>query len=212
MLALPDWSGETVAILASGASAKKAPVALLRNRMRVIAIKEGVQLAPFADIVYSCDRGYWRQFNGLPDFRGLKVGYEAVNGHTDICRITVLAKSDDMLDGPLGTVGAGGNSGFQATNLAVQMGARRILFVGLDLKGDHWFGRTNFPGRSNPAPHNFARWVKAFTRSVPFFQKHGVEVINASPDSALGVYPRMTIEQALKRWELCDAGNAVNAA
>ena len=47
-------------------------------------------------------------------------------------------------------IGGGGNSGFQALNLALQWGARKIILVGFDLtdeNGLHWYGRNSVEGR-----------------------------------------------------------------
>jgi hypothetical protein len=65
-----DWSGREVAIIASGPSAKKSGYAALRDRMPVIAIKENIELAPWADVVYGCDAAWWKKRNGLPEFKG----------------------------------------------------------------------------------------------------------------------------------------------
>ncbi|HCZ48509.1 MAG TPA: hypothetical protein DCZ11_05850, partial [Gammaproteobacteria bacterium] len=45
----------------------------------------------------------------------------------------------------------GGNSGYQALNLAVLLGAERVILLGYDMHGGHWHGRHG--GRlNNPEP------------------------------------------------------------
>ena len=85
----------------------------------------------------------------------------------------------------------GGNSGYQALNLAVLLGSERIILLGYDMHGGHWHGRHG--GRlNNPEPGNFARWIAAF-RTV----RAPVPVINCTPGSALDVFPLANLETVL---------------
>ena len=94
-------------------------------------------------------------------------------------------------------LGDGGNSGFQALNLAIQMGARRVVLVGFDMRidlGRHWHG-DHGPGLNNPRDTSVVRWRRAFDASAPILQSLGVEVFNASPSSALEAFPKRTLEE-----------------
>jgi hypothetical protein len=201
-----DWTGEACAIVASGPSTKRVNVAALRGQMRVIAIKENVELCPWAEVVYGCDAAWWRNANGLPKYAGLKVSAtpRVVTRFPDIYIVPVQDPSCDRLVlAPLGTVGSGGNSGFQALNLAVQFGARRVLLIGFDMTdqfGVHWYGRANGNGRSNPAEWNFRRWRAAFATASVQLKAAGVQVLNASDLSVLTCFPKITLEQALHEW------------
>lgn len=204
----PDWSGETAAIIASGPSAKNANISLLKGMTRVIAIKKSVELAPFADVVYGCDAPWWRSVQGLPKFQGLKLAYDrGVCGSQYGIRMVEIEDptSNDLKFGVTGNVGAGGNSGFQALNLAIQFGATRIILIGFDLRGDsgeHWYGRNNWAMANNPVDSVYKRWVTAFTSAAPVLSARGIRVINASPISALQCFPKMSIEDALSHWRL----------
>jgi len=199
----PKWHGETVAIIGSGPSAKKAGVELLQRRAKVIAINESWQLAPWADVLYGCDGKWWNWRSGVPAFKGLKVSSDpiACDLYKDIKRICIPnVRSNDLVMEPLGYVGAGGNSGFQGLNLAVQFGGKRILLVGYDMRvdlGEHWHPR-HYPPLSNPHPvDNLPRWRSALDKAYGFLSALGIEVINCSNVSALKAYPKMTIEEAL---------------
>jgi hypothetical protein len=203
-----DWRGECVAIVASGPSTKTAKVELLRDRIHVIAIKENANLCPWADIVYGCDDAWWKHRNGLPEYKGLKLSYgsSACAQYRDIKKITIKSPSSDqlLLEEP-GAIGAGGNSGFQAINLAVQFGVNGILLVGLDMHakaGMHWYGPNKAWGMSNPTEQNFARWVAALTGIAPTLRRLGIAVVNASPTSALTCFPHKTVADALAGWGL----------
>jgi hypothetical protein len=197
----PDWRGETVAIIASGPSAKKAGVELLQGRAKVLAINESWQLAPWADALYGCDGRWWQWRGGAPKFKGLKIAYEITGDFKDIHRVFIPdRKRDTIVMEPLGHIGAGGNSGFQALNLAAQFGARRILLVGFDMRidlGSHWHP-PHYPPLSNPHDRdNLPRWRKAIDGASECFSALGIEVINCSDVSMLKSYPKMTIEEAL---------------
>jgi len=203
----PDWRDETVAIIASGPSIKVTKPKFLRGRLRVIAIKENWDLCPWADIVYGCDGAWWKNNNGLPQFKGLKISYERAKliDYPDIRIIDVEKECDHLLMKKLGVVGSGGNSGFQALNLAVQFGVARIMLVGFDMHGRqglHWYGYNNGPGRNNPTEDNFRRWRVAFINAAPRLKDLGIDVVNISPTSDLECFRRLTMQQALTEWQL----------
>lgn len=111
---------------------------------------------------------------------------------------------DQILTDEPGVLGWGGNGGFHALNLAVQFGARRIILVGYDLhipggRRDqvHWHG-AHGRGLNNPAPSILAKWRATFDAAAPRLKALGVEVLNASPASALTAYPKVSLEEALK--------------
>ena len=72
----PDWTGKVCAIVASGPSAKSAPISLLRDKAKVIVINESYQLCPWADVLYGCDAQWWRLRSGVNGFRGMKVSQD----------------------------------------------------------------------------------------------------------------------------------------
>jgi hypothetical protein len=204
-----DWRGKTVAIVASGPSTKPKAVAQLQDRLPIIAIKENIEICPSANVVYGCDRPWWVNALGLPKFKGLKVtatGAVATE-YPDIrlVKVTPFKEDDKIFTAEPGVLGSGGNSGFQALNLAVQFGAVRILLVGFDMNPNHdfhWYGRAKGFGRSNPTNFNFVRWRKACDAAAVTLRQLGVEVVNASALTALKCFPVMTIDKTLEKWGL----------
>ena len=79
-----DWRGECVAIIGAGPSAKTAPVAMLENRIHAIAINNSYLLAPFAEILYSCDFAWWQHHKGAKDFKGLRLSHDS-RACSDFC-------------------------------------------------------------------------------------------------------------------------------
>lgn len=196
-----------MAIVASGPSAKTAGVGRLKGVLPVLAIKNNVELAPFAEAVYGCDFPWWEQVAGLPNFPGLKLAYDKRACDQFGCQRVQIPepKGNRLLFGEIGVVGAGGNSGFQALNLAVQWGATKVLLVGFDMharSGVHWYGRNTAFRASNPDEDNFRRWRAAFDAAASDLQARGVEAINASPISDLKAFRRLNLEDALDVWGL----------
>jgi hypothetical protein len=200
-----DWRGECVAIIASGPSTKTANIAVLRDRIHVIAIKESVTLCPWAEIVYGCDGPWWAHKKGLPEFKGIKISQDAKICSTfNLNHLTVRVTTNKLLLDEPGTVGSGGNSGFQALNLAAQFGATGMLLIGYDMQGDgaHWYGRNKWNQSSNPIEENYQRWRRAFAAVAPDLQRACIDVVNASPASALTCFRKTSIEAALAGWGL----------
>lgn len=214
-----DWRGKTVAVVACGPSAKGTGVELLKGRLPIIAIKQaGIDLVPWADVIYGCDAAWWRNVAVRHKLQCLKIAWakDVCNGETGIVPIKLAlfdgvqttAKLDlvdrIMVDEP-GFIGGGGNSGFQALNLAVQFGATRIMLIGYDMSdrgGSHYYGRNMWHGANNPSEPGFIRWKRAFEKNQQVLTDLGVEVINAAPLSALKCFPRMTVQQAIEKWNL----------
>jgi len=201
-----DWRNQTAAIVACGPSANKKDVGLLRGRMPVLAIKEAaVDLCPWADAVYGCDAPWWRYRLGLPKFKGLKLRWigNGLTDYPDVHGITIKDKSLDriLLDEP-GVIGSGRNSGFQALNIEAQFGAKRVLLIGFDMQGEHFYGRNIWQMANNPDALNFQKWQAAFRIASEDLKRIGVEVVNGSMQSAMNCFPRMTVEQALSKWSV----------
>lgn len=203
----PDWRGRAVALVAAGPSANKAGVEQLRGRMLVFAIKQGIDLAPWADAVYGCDKPWWEHKRGLPKFGGLKLAWEQEPPgalYPDVRPIIIGHKKDDQLrlDEPC-VIGSGGNSGFQALNLALQFGASRLLLIGFDFSdrsGAHYYGRNGWPMANNPTADNFRRWLQSLTANAGELQRLGVDVINAAPFSALQCFRKRSVAEAIAEW------------
>ena len=163
-------------------------------------------------MVYGCDAPWWKHRGGLPDFPGIKVTWagNGLPGFPGIRKVKIAKNrtgggyTDEFLPGKPGdAIGGGGNSGFQALNLVVQMGARRILLIGFDMKNSgnvHWYGRNHWVGANNPNDNNFKRWLAAFEAAKPVLQALGVQVVNCSPITAMKTFPRWSLADAIDSW------------
>lgn len=92
----------------------------------------------------------------------------------------------------------GRNSGYQAVNLAVLAGAKRIVLLGYDMRfqngKQHWFGNHPIPN----VEHDFTQNAKHFRTMVEPLRELGVEVVNCSPGTFIDAFPRVPLD--LVRW------------
>lgn len=165
-----------------------------------------MRLCPWADVVYGCDGPWWQNKRGLPDFKGTKLAHDTgvCADYRDVHKIEVRDHDLMLFDEP-GVIGSGGNSGFQAINIAAQFGASRILLIGFDMhaaSGVHWYGLNVGRNRGNPLDHNYVSWREALNEQSRVLRGMGVEVINASLESALVCFEKKSIEETLQGWGL----------
>lgn len=156
------------------------------GRARVIVIKRSWMLAPWADLLYGIDPGWWIANHGAPEFEGFKA-----SPSPSACRVYGLKQvrlrpRAELLTRETGTIGCGldsggGFAGFQAINLAYQFGSRRHILVGFDMTiahGAHW--HTDYRGVGKPDAARTERWRKALDGAAGHFRAMGLEVLNAS--------------------------------
>lgn len=189
------------AILASGPSMTAEQAESVRG-LTTFAINTTYRLAPWANYLYACDGTWWdhhindvrKVFHGeqwtqeklAADKYGLK--HIASKKGVGLCRQPGLIYQGGGATGP-------GNSGYQAINLAYHFGAKRIILLGFDMKAGqktHWHER-HVVHRDSP----YLTWVIHFRDLAKDLQREGVEVLNATPDSALDCFPKVTIDEAL---------------
>jgi hypothetical protein len=204
----PDWTGEVAAIVAGGESVTPADVEILRGRCRVVVVNNSYQLAPWADLLYAVDDKWWDAHPAARAFAGLKVSRagdaaKRYKVHTvNLIGLGEPEKDEFTIETP-GLIARGGNSGFQATNLILQFGARRILWLGFDCRGEHWHGKHPTPLR-NPTPQRLDTWARTFDAQAARLEAIGAEVVNCSAVSAITAYRKMPVADALDLWGCLD--------
>jgi hypothetical protein len=93
----------------------------------------------------------------------------------------------------------GGNSGYQAINLAYLWGAARIVLLGFDMQcapdgASHWFG--DHPGNQGFLnPKKFNSWIRHLETLGRDLNDQGVDVFNASRQTALTCFAQIPIER-----------------
>ena len=186
------WPGETVVCVGTGPSLTQADVDLCRGRTRVIAVNNAYQVAPWADVLYAADDKWWSWHKGAPTFAGLK--YTIAPTRRAWPGLVVLRNTGQHgLERDPSGLRTGLNSGYQAIGLAVHLGASRIVLLGYDMMGDHYFG--SHPDKTRPP---FAPCLKAFATLPGPLAEAGVEVVNATRRTALKTFPCVPIDTVLQ--------------
>lgn len=160
----------TFAVLATGPSMTAEIAASVQGRCGVVAVSDSFRLAPWADALVSTDGKWWQhhpdaanfageKFTGAPDFVTLDASIQRLSFGTNI------------------------NSGLLAMHAAVKLGATRLLLLGFDMHGSHYFG-------PHPAPlkNTSADRFEAFQEQFKRFKPRGVEIVNCTVGSKLRAY------------------------
>lgn len=207
------WPESTVVVLASGPSLTEAQCAAVRDwrdaeaGRHVIAINTTFLRAPWADVLYACDGTWWvHYFDNVT--RGRWPGFERETWTQERDAATryglrwIESSPSPGLGRRPGVIHQGGNSGYQAINLAVQRGARRVLLLGFDMQAalgaaTHWHGEHPRP-LTNTRPYLFAAWRKNFAKLAEHLKQDGIEVLNCTPGSALTCFPAAELAEALR--------------
>lgn len=139
----------------------------------------------WADVLFAMDRAWWNQY--WPVVRDSKFKGE------------LLTSSKDVIGASTVNFYQGGNTGVGCISLAVHFGAEKITLLGYDCqKGKN--GEVHHHGDHPPPLGNAG--------SLPHWKKHfkaladkigGIDVANATPGSALEIFPLMDLEKALAR-------------
>lgn len=220
---VPAWQGATVAILAGGPSLTLADVnrvnaAHIVGAVRCIAVNDAYLLAMWADVHYAAD-SHWHKWHteGIAragftaqqvashwaNFQGQKCSIESSGGNIQDHSVHMLRNktfpnhSLGLSTDPRALV-TGRNSGFQALNLAILAGAKRILLIGFDGKPAsdgkaHWFG-----DHPRPTPQAaYPLYRQAMSAAEQAIEAAGVQVINCSPGSAIDSWPKHRLENML---------------
>jgi hypothetical protein len=166
---------------------------------RVIVVNNTWELLPWADVLYACDLRWWERYGAQAKaFTGEK--WTLCPNAATRYRLKRVGKRDgEGLCTEPGHVNTGGNSGYQAVNLAWHFGARRIVLLGFDMhrqNGGHWHGEHENM-LSAPDSH-IACWVRRFEPLARDLDRAGVEVVNATPGSALRCFRMAGMTEALR--------------
>lgn len=166
------------AVLATGPSMSQEVADYVHGKCRAVVVNDAFRLAPWADALVCADRGWFERHRDALEFAGRKFSGTPVQHVEQLCHTQEF--------------GAGTNSGMQGMRVARDVfGATRILLLGFDMGGSHYFGRHPEPLK-NTTIDRFAVFLKQFER-----WRGGCEVINCTSGSALTKFRFMELHEAL---------------
>lgn len=175
---------DTYAIFAPGESLTQAQCDFVRGRCKTIVVSDAYRLAPWADALVSNDAAWWRARPDTAKFVGLKF-----SANPNVERVEQVKKYERV-------IGRGSNSGVLAMYVARILGAKRILLVGFDMRGTHFFGKHEDP-LHNTTDEQFNTFKSYFAELKKLLDKEDIEVLNCTPDSALKCFRKCPLELAL---------------
>lgn len=199
----PIFASASVYIIAGGPSLADFDFRRLAGRS-TIAINRAHEALGSATLLWWSDPNFWRKHR------------EALLAHPAPWKATGALNRRDLVDYPpeivtyrfTGIEGfdpdplclrTGNNSAYAAMHLAAHLGARRIVLLGVDMQhgpnGEtHWHGGHGLLHQERTLTE---KMLPLFAGLVAPLAERGIEVMNANPDSALALWPRCTIDEAL---------------
>ena len=189
-------------IIANGPSLTQADVDMCRGQGMVYAVKEAMHMAPWADVLYCADIEWWQIVRGAKEFEGER--WSCAPNCWDmfgVYAVQVLPLGDCFApwSEQQGVVANGGNSGFQAMNLAYLQGATEIILLGFDYGTEggpkkHWFDDIDELKRVSWWS-DFALWQDLARKAAPLIK---VPVINCTRGGQLDAFPRADLADILR--------------
>lgn len=165
-------------VLAPGPSASAALANSVRD-LPMVAVGNAYRLAPWAEIIAATDAAWWRSY---PDAVALPAAKRCMATSPYAERVKIQGMEPAV------------NSGVLGLECAVRAGATRILLLGADMHGTHYFGPyTN--GLRNTAPHQRRQHVKQYATWARL--NRGVSVLNCTPGSALDCFQKADLDASL---------------
>lgn len=177
--------GQTVVCIASGPSLNKTDIKLVRrSKLITIAVNNAWKWAPWADLHYAGDMAWWRNYGA--EVRHKSQRWTCSKAAAERFRCKYRPRK----------IKPGYNSGAMAIELALHLGAARVLMIGYDCSvanGTHFDG--DHSKTPNPTPERCKRWKPQFKQILKLYPN--AEVINCSRYTELKCFPRKTLEEAL---------------
>lgn len=162
-------------------------------------INTSFRLAPWADVLYACDRPWWQQY--WQEIGRVFAGERwsiSTSAHAKLGTRFVRGAQNSGLSRNPRELNRGRNSGHQAVGLAHLWGAARIVLIGYDMQRtgglNHWHG-------NHPSPLSnlgtLGEWINDMGTLALDAKAAGLTIINASRQTALKCFERRPLRQAL---------------
>lgn len=203
------WPDSTVFILGGGPSLAKMDLHKLQGK-NVLGVNQAYKLGDWVEVCYSGDsRWYTWNHRPLRRYKGMMITsypshfrQKPASPTLNVRRITGegISSSDPA------HIRWNGNSGASAVNVAYWLGAKRIVLIGYDMKrcGDKFNWHTDYP-KTPPKDISTGRYktnpYRKFLKCWPAIKqdaKHlGLEILNATPEGNLNLFPRVKLEDMI---------------
>jgi hypothetical protein len=180
------------------------------HNKHVIGVNLAFLIGDWIDIIFFGDSKFFKRFRAeIASYKAIKVSCnsKAISASYHKDNIKYLPKDGSA---PYGLtknskkLSWNQNSGCAAINLAANLGAKRIILLGFDMKLDknnkqHWHSFYSTANRKeiNPKSLPFQRHLRSMDAIARDARKRGIEIINANPDSAIEHFKKMSVKDLL---------------
>jgi len=191
------WSGETAFILGGGPSLNDVNFDLIKEK-RVIGVNNAYLLGSWVDICWFGDSRWWGWHKEkLSEFPGLIVSCATslVKNNYNFLKIVARGKPRGIEQKP-NCVSWNRNSGISAINFAYHLGVKRVVLLGFDMRRID--NKTNWHDQ-HPCPDKnpYEMFLRVISSVQLDAQRLKLEIINATPGSAIKVFPTMRLEEVV---------------
>jgi hypothetical protein len=180
------------------------------HNKHIIGVNTAFMLGDWVEMTFFGDKGFFLKYrHQLAEYTGLKLSSASNIEQSRFSGdgIKYLRKDPSRPTGislNRATVSWNKNSGAAAISVAAHTGATRIILVGFDMKNSadhsqHWHGEY---GRQGHPPKDgkrlpFHRHLLGWDNIAKHARKRGIEILNASPDSAITQLKKVRVKDLL---------------
>ena len=186
-----------ISIIGGGPSLKGFEWNKLRGK-KTIALNKAIQFWPEANAVYWTDGRVWSWLkDDIIKFKGKRF---TLAPRSYPCEVTLLKRGKKLgIEWSLDSIAHGNNSGAAAINLAIHLGAKRIILLGYDMgrnnKESHFHG--GYPTKVTADNIYKNQFLPAFDSISKDLKGKDIQIFNACPTSKLTTFRKITIEESL---------------
>ncbi len=190
MIERPDWRGRTVVCIASGPSLTAEDCeAVKASGHPSVVTNTTFRMAPWADVILGMDLKWWQEY-------GAEVKAKCPGRRMSTSHAARSYGAESLWQ--CGWFPSVLNSGQAAISLAMVSGAKKVVLLGYDCQktGGKWHHHGDHPKHLGNAG-SIKRWPKHFEIMARDAQRDGLQIVNATRETALKCFPRVDLEAAL---------------
>jgi hypothetical protein len=174
----------------------------------VIGINVAYLLGDWIDMIFFGDSSFFtRHVKKLAFFPGLKISCHPVTESYNWIKYLSRDSKPRGISSNSRSVSWNSNSGSAAISIAAHAGAKRIILLGFDMKLDekehqHWhdlYGRYANRNDKSIKKMPFDRHLQGFPEIARDAKRMGIEILNASPDSAIECFRKINITDLMPK-------------
>jgi hypothetical protein len=207
-----SWEGQTVAVICTGPSLNKKDLDRVQS-LNCIVVNDAYLVAPWAKVLYAADDRWWKwQLEGKNKVwpwvsftkEQVRQAYAEFKGQKVTIQHPTVIQDQDILilenDGSEGlsfrpdAIRTGHNSGYQALNIAILSGAKKILLLGFDMRFINGKSHAHNGHEVKMAEHAYKKYAQNFSSMQHDLRKIDVDIVNCTEGSLINCFRFSTVE------------------